>query len=230
MSPDKKSGSYHAGVRSNPTPLAMKHLALSLALFLGVLGVLSVHVNAQTGVAKAPIENQGDERHSRILKRIEELEIEINGMGNYNPVMEGTTVKGVNTPGHKSSLQLHELALSDEENAIVKDLLKQIKHDAKTLEMVAKMRSEEAHTLEAMFASLSGPEKVRNLKMIIGEFQAVEVLFKDPVRAVKMMNEDGLIPPARLPEYQRNPQLLEDDTRKGLFFTFVTLALALDLM
>lgn len=201
----------------------MKPSALSLALLL--VGVLSLHVNAQTGIPKAPLEN---DVQSEVLERIKALEIEINGQS--NPVMEDVKMTDVNTPKHKPSLQLHELALSDEENEIVKHLLERVKNDEKTLALIKKMRSEQAHTLESMFGGMSGPEKVGNLKKMLFELQAVEVLFKDPVKAVKMMNEDGLIPPERLSEYERNPHLLEDDTRKGLYFSFVTVAVSLDLV
>lgn len=192
----------------------MKPLALSLAI---LLGVLSIRVHAQTGIPKAALENDAQ---SEVLERIKALEIEINGQG--NPVVED--------PKHKPSLQLHELALSEVENEIVKHLLERVKNDEKTIEMIKKLRSEQAHTLESMFGKLSGPEKVMNLKKMLFELQAVEALFKDPVKAVKMMNEDGLIPPERLAEYERNPHLLEDDTRKGLYFSFVTVAVSLDLV
>jgi hypothetical protein len=200
----------------------MKPSALSLAL---LLGVLSISVNAQTEIPKAPLENDAQ---SEVLKRLKALEIEINGES--NPVLEAFKMKDVHNSKHKPSLQLHELALSDEENEIVKNLLERVKNDKKTIEMIEKMRSEQSQTLESMFGGMSGPEKVRNLKKMIFELQAVEVLFKDPVRAVKMMNEEGLIPAARLSEYERNPQLLEDDTRKGLYFSFVTVAVSLDLV
>mmetsp|Transcript_20933 Transcript_20933/g.34583 ORF Transcript_20933/g.34583 Transcript_20933/m.34583 type:complete len:183 (+) Transcript_20933:118-666(+) len=168
-------------------------------------------------VLAVKVESQQD-AESRLLKIAKELDIDVSGDTLHR--------KMVGNPG----LQLHKLALSDEESAMVDALIEQMKKDPRTVEMVTRMKSEEAETLEMMIGGMSGPEKVKNLQQILSELKAVEILFKDPARALKVMNEDGMVPANRLPEYQRNPALLEEDTRKGLYFSFVTMAVSLGLL
>lgn len=127
-------------------------------------------------------------------------------------------------------LNLHELALSEEESAIVDEIIKKMKKDEATMEMVNRMMTEQADTMAEMTKGMTGPEKVSNLQMIIGEMQAVEVLFQDPAQALKLMSETGMISKEKLPLYQKDPKLLEEDTRKGLYFSFATMAVALGLL
>jgi Holliday junction resolvasome RuvABC ATP-dependent DNA helicase subunit len=159
---------------------------------------------------------------SKLLKRLKELNIDVNGEGSNAASQKDAS----GTPG----LQLVKVALSDEENGILDAVLKQMKSDPQTTEMIQRMKSEEADTLEMMLGSMSGPEKIANLRNSLNELKAVEVLFKDPVRALKLMVEDGMVPPDRLPEYQKNPKLLEDDTRKGLYFSLVTISVSLGIL
>lgn len=140
------------------------------------------------------------------------------------------------SPGRKEmdigidGMNLHEVALSDEDQALVDQLIKKMKKDKATMEMVNRLKTEQAETLEAMINGMPGPEKVSNLQKILEELQALEILFADPVRALKVMTEDGMVPPERLPQYQENPKLLEEDTRKGLYFSFATMAVTLGLL
>ena len=62
------------------------------------------------------------------------------------------------------------------------------------------------------------------LQQVLGELKMLEVVFEDKERALRLMEEEGMVDPERMPEYQKNPALLEEDTWKGLYFTFVTLA------
>ena len=52
----------------------------------------------------------------------------------------------------------------------------------------------------------------------------LEVLFQDKERALREMTKEGMIPEEKLSIYQTNPDLLETDTRRGLYFMFVALA------
>lgn len=175
--------------------------AFSFTLSLLLLLVLAVTVDAQD---------------AKILKKMKELGIDMNGDNSR--------------AGGAENWEIHKVALSDEENAMVDALLAQMKSDPQTMEMIKKMRDDEGHALDMLIKSTSGPEKVKNLQTVLSEFKALEVLFRDPVKALKVMNEDGMVPPERLPAYQANPRLLEEDTRKGLYFSFVTMTLALGML
>jgi Holliday junction resolvasome RuvABC ATP-dependent DNA helicase subunit len=159
---------------------------------------------------------------SKLLKKLKELNIDVGGESSNVPSQKGAS----GTPG----LQLVKVALSDEENGILEAVLKQMKSDPQTTELIKRMKSEEADTLGKMMGSISGPEKIANLRNTLNELKAVEVLFKDPVRALKLMIEDGMVPPDRLPEYKKNPRLLEEDTRKGLYFSLVTMSVSLGIL
>ena len=193
----------------------MKTFVLTIAL---LLEVIAVSVNAQPRIPKAP--PQKDDSESEILKRIKELQVDINGDKDSPRAADDPD------PGYHPYIA----ALTEEENEVVYALMEQIENDEATLEMVKRMKAEKADTMDAMVSGMSEHGKVMYLKNIISELQGVEILFRDPVRALVLMEEDRMIPPERLPEYKKNPQLLEDDTRKGLYFSFVTIAVALGLL
>ena len=62
------------------------------------------------------------------------------------------------------------------------------------------------------------------MKGALDEMKMLDVLFKDPVKAVDAFEAEGLLPPEHLEKYKKDPSLLEDDTRKALYFRFVSLA------
>ena len=65
---------------------------------------------------------------------------------------------------------------------------------------------------------------MQGLKVTIDELKLCDVLFKDKQRALREMEKEGMIPAEHLKKYKKNPDLLEEDTRKGLYFRFVSLA------
>ena len=199
--------------------LVMKASALLVAF---LLEALLISVNGQNTKPRVPLPDGDSE--SEILKRIKQLEIDVHGNS------DSSLDNNVHAGSDRTMVQLHRVALSDEENAMIDDLITKIKNDDQTMDMITKMKQDQGHTLDSMISGMSGPEKVSSLQTILSELQATELLFKDPERALRMMNEDGMIPPDRLPEYQKNPKLLEDDTRKALYFSFVTVAVALGLL
>jgi hypothetical protein len=64
------------------------------------------------------------------------------------------------------------------------------------------------------------------LGQALEELEMLEILFQDPARAVREMEKEGLIANDRLSAYKKNPDLLEEDTRTHLYFTFVSIAAA----
>lgn len=103
-------------------------------------------------------------------------------------------------------------------------MLEQAAKDPDTLQMALRIQTEEKETIEELRATASIQDVMMGLNQVLGELKMLEVVFEDKEQALRLMQEEGMIDPNRLPEYQKNPALLEDDTRKGLYFTFVTLA------
>ena len=107
-------------------------------------------------------------------------------------------------------------------------LLDAVMKDPETKLMVENLRSADGRkaSLEAFSDSLKPREIVNTLKQTMDELKALEYLFQDPARAVIEMEKEGMIPEQHKKMYKKNPQQLADDTRKGLYFSFVSLAVA----
>ena len=107
-------------------------------------------------------------------------------------------------------------------------LLDAVMKDPETKLMVENLRSADGRkaSLEAFSDSLKPGEIVNTLKQTMDELKALEYLFQDPARAVIEMEKEGMIPEQHKKMYKKNPQQLADDTRKGLYFSFVSLAVA----
>jgi uncharacterized protein (DUF305 family) len=103
-------------------------------------------------------------------------------------------------------------------------MLEQAAKDPDTLQMALRIQTEQKETIEELRATASIQDVMMGLNQVLGELKMLEVVFEDKEQALRLMQEEGMIDPNRLPEYQKNPALLEDDTREGLYFTFVTLA------
>ncbi len=100
------------------------------------------------------------------------------------------------------------------------------KADPETHSMVAHMRQQDEY--KEYSRSLTPDMIVSALSEALSEMRAAETLFemRTPAQALDEMIQDGLVPEHRIAEYKTNPELLMDDTRKHLYFTFVSLAAA----
>jgi hypothetical protein len=98
--------------------------------------------------------------------------------------------------------------------------------DEDTKLMISKLKNDESETLAALAKEVTAMEIVQGLKQSLDELKAIEQLFVDPKRAVKEMDEEGLIEKSRLDFYKQNPEALADETRKGVYFGFVSMAVA----
>jgi hypothetical protein len=127
---------------------------------------------------------------------------------------------------HPVAMKLLEMADIGEESATdVAALIDAIRADPETNVMIAMMRKDEGETLQALANDLSPEEVVVALKQTIDELKAIEYLFANPERAVVEMEKEGLLDKKKLSIYKKDPKILEDDTRKGAYFTFVALAI-----
>jgi hypothetical protein len=190
-----------------------------LTLFLILRSILNPVIAQSNNKGGSSISH--DESIEELKERIRNIGIEVNGKH-----FDATGVVGDDNNGFNGL----DLGLSDEDSELVHELLQKVKKDPDTLTLVSKLKTVQGPSLDAMKNGMSATEKVKQLKNIVSEMQALETLFQDPVRALKMMNEDGMVPKEKLPLYEKNPQLLEDDTRKGLYFSFITMSMVLELL
>jgi hypothetical protein len=119
--------------------------------------------------------------------------------------------------------------ISIEDATDIAVLLEAVKADAETGALIAQMQNAEGTgggALAAFIKDITPLEIVVGLKQSIDEIKAIEILFADPQRAVFEMDKEGVIEKKRVDFYKKNPDVLKEDTRKGNYFTFVSLAVA----
>lgn len=143
-------------------------------------------------------------------------------------------------PGSASSLLIDSLmkkgtqqteagpkAVIDQQDAIdIAALIQQARKDPETGGLAQRMKIEQKELLAGIKKDMSEPQIVAELKKGLDELKMLEYLFKDKERALREMEKEGMVDRRRLSDYKKNPDLLEADTRKGLYFTFVSLAVA----
>ena len=115
--------------------------------------------------------------------------------------------------------------LTPQDAADMEEIILKASADTDTTAMIAKMKSEMMEAIEALGQEPSA-DILRGMKMALDEMRMLDYLFKDPERALKEMRKDGMIDKKKYKQYKKDPQLLEIDTRKGLYFSFVSLAVA----
>ena len=68
---------------------------------------------------------------------------------------------------------------------------------------------------------------VIGMESVVKEMKMLGILFRgDPQRAFAELLKADMIDKSKLSEYKENPELLEEDTRKNLWYNFITLAYA----
>ena len=157
------------------------------------------------------------------------------------PQQEQATTETQHTEKEKESMlkqmdiaaKLKELSsngISNEDALSVAGLLDALTEDEETLELVRNLRKADEGTrdpqLQAFLDSATPTDIVIGLKQLLDELRSLEVLFRDPQRAVDAMIEDGMIDPSRVELYKENPDQLAQDVQSGIYFSFVTLAVA----
>lgn len=116
--------------------------------------------------------------------------------------------------------------ISVEDATNIAFLLETANKDPKTLQMVEKMKREEEQALSALVAETPDEQLIFHLHTALEEIKLLDILFADPARALKEMEKEGMIEPKRIKEYQKNPKLLEEDTRRSLYFSFISMSVA----
>jgi hypothetical protein len=142
--------------------------------------------------------------------------------------VDGDTKVLVETPSDALVGRLLQSQVLSEEQAVdIAVLIESAQKDPETALLLRRLKEGSGQEAFGDFASdMSSLQIVQGLAQALEEMGMLEILFKDPARAVREMEKEGMIANDRLSEYKKNPDLLEEDTRKHLYFTFVSIAAA----
>ncbi len=112
--------------------------------------------------------------------------------------------------------------LSDQDAANMEAIINEAKKDSKQWEFT-KMKSENKEHI-AELQKLSPAEILGGMKETLDNMKLIEYLFQDKQRAVRELEKEGMIDKVHIKKYRKDPDLLEQDTRRGLYFQFISLA------
>ena len=113
--------------------------------------------------------------------------------------------------------------LTEQDAVDIAALIKAAAEDPQTIQMIAKLKDENIKEIEEL-RNHSEEEILNGLKQSIDELKMADYLFQDKERALREMEKENMIPPEHLAKYKANPDLLEEDTTRALYFNFVSLA------
>lgn len=133
------------------------------------------------------------------------------------------TTTEVQMEGDSTTADAGVIYLSEQDAADIEALLIAASEDAETQEMVKNMKGENSPELIEL-SKLPREEILGGLKATLDDLKLIDYLFQDKERALKEMEKEGMIEKKHLKKYKQNPDLLEEDTRRGLYFQFVSLA------
>lgn len=119
--------------------------------------------------------------------------------------------------------QQKEGFLSEQDAIDMEAIIIEAKKDLETMAMITKMKDDNMEGL-AELKKLSTMEVLGGMKETLDNLKLIEYLFKDKEKAVREMEKEGMIDKAHIKKYRKDPDLLEKDTRRGLYFQFVSLA------
>jgi hypothetical protein len=102
-------------------------------------------------------------------------------------------------------------------------VLQQAAKDPETQDLIVRLQAQEESTLTQLKSTSNREQTILGMIQVVEELKMLELVFEDKERALRLMQEEGMVDPQRIPLYRANPDLLEEDTGKGLYFTFVTL-------
>ncbi|KAL7529820.1 hypothetical protein ACHAXR_007172 [Thalassiosira sp. AJA248-18] len=113
--------------------------------------------------------------------------------------------------------------LSEQDATDMEAIINEAKKDLETMAMISKMKGDNMEGL-AELKNLSPMEVLGGMKETLDNLKLIEYLFKDKEKAVREMEKEGMIDKAHIKKYRKDPDLLEKDTRRGLYFQFISLA------
>ena len=113
--------------------------------------------------------------------------------------------------------------LTEQDAVDIGHLIEAAGQDPETIKLIAALKDQNADDISEL-KKLPAEEILNELKGALDEMKMLDLLFKDPAKAVEVFEAEGLLPPEHLEKYKKKPELLEDDTRKALYFRFISLA------
>lgn len=126
-------------------------------------------------------------------------------------------------PSTGAPKQEREGFLSEKDAADMSAIIDQAMKDVETMAMITKLKSENSQHLNEL-RQYSPMEILGGMKEVLDNMKLIEYLFQDKERAVREMEKEGMIDKAHVKKYRKDPDLLEQDTRRGLYFQFISLA------
>lgn len=148
---------------------------------------------------------------------------------------DGSTVAEAEQDPTVTASQLAKRLLTEHPNIInekdaldIGELLATARNDPETIVLIQRLKygSGQGH-LEDLQKDQTPEEIVQGLQKVMSQLKLFEVIFdRDPPEAIAELEKEGLVPEEHLPEYRKNPQLLEQDMRKAYYFSFISLAVA----
>jgi hypothetical protein len=122
-----------------------------------------------------------------------------------------------------SNNQEKEGFLSEKDAADMSAIIEEAMKDVETMAMITKLKQDNSNHLDEL-RKLSPMEVLGGMKETLDNMKLIEYLFKDKEKAVREMEKEGMIDKAHIKKYRKDPELLEQDTRRGLYFQFISLA------
>lgn len=113
--------------------------------------------------------------------------------------------------------------LSEKDAADMSAIIEEAKRDLETMAMITRMKEENGETMSEL-KKMTTMEVLGGMKQALDNMKLIEYLFEDKERAVREMEKEGMIDKAHIKKYRKDPELLEQDTRRGLYFQFISLA------
>lgn len=113
--------------------------------------------------------------------------------------------------------------LSEQDATDMSAIIEEAKKDIETMSMITKMKEDNMGGL-AELKKLTTMEVLGGMKETLDNLKLIEYLFKDKEKAVREMEKEGMIDKQHIKKYRKDPDLLEQDTRRGLYFQFISLA------
>jgi hypothetical protein len=126
-----------------------------------------------------------------------------------------------------ASLRSTHSGLSEQDALDIAEMIIAMRGDPESMKLLDEMKSGVVKKdLDELKKTMDEKEIIEHMVRTLYEMKATEILFADPQRAFEEMKKEGMIPAHQIDLYAQNPKLLEDDTRKGLFFSMLSLATA----
>lgn len=135
------------------------------------------------------------------------------------PKKQTVTADGVTVEKEPENLT----TLTEKDATNISALIEAAKEDPETVQLIKNLKAENAEGLDEL-RKLPAEEVLDGLRLSLDELMMLDYFFSDKDRALKEMEKEGLISEEHMEKYKADPALLEEDTRRGLYFQFISLA------